>query len=98
MVYQKLGSELTVVEATPTLLPGVDPECAAVVEKKLVKHGAKIFKNAKAMGYEKNADGSLAVQGRPRRRQERHDRHRRGARRRRHAPERRRASASRRSA
>ena len=61
MVYQKLGSELTVVEATATLLPGVDPECVAVVEKKLVKLGAKVFKNAKAMGYEKNADGTIAV-------------------------------------
>ncbi len=61
MVYQRLGSELTVVEATPTLLPGVDPECVAVVEKKLVKHGAKVLKGAKAMGYEKNQDGSLAV-------------------------------------
>jgi dihydrolipoamide dehydrogenase len=61
MVYQKLGSQLTVVEATATLLPGVDPECVAVVEKKLVKLGAKVIKNAKAMGYEKAADGSLAV-------------------------------------
>jgi dihydrolipoamide dehydrogenase len=61
MVYQKFGSELTVVEATAGLLPGVDPECTAVVEKKLLKRGAKIFKNAKAMGYEKSADGSLAV-------------------------------------
>jgi dihydrolipoamide dehydrogenase len=61
MVYQKLGSELTVVEATAGLLPGVDPECTAVVEKKLVKHGAKVIKNAMAKGYEKNADGSVAV-------------------------------------
>ncbi|MDB4944053.1 MAG: Dihydrolipoamide dehydrogenase of pyruvate dehydrogenase complex [Labilithrix sp.] len=61
MVYQKLGAELTVVEATGSLLPGVDPECTAVVEKKLVKTGAKIFKNAMAKGYEKNKDGSVAV-------------------------------------
>ena len=61
MVYQKFGSELTVVEATAGLLPGVEPDCTAVVEKKLVKRGAKIFKNAKAMGYEKSSDGSLAV-------------------------------------
>jgi dihydrolipoamide dehydrogenase len=61
MVYQKFGSELTVVEATPSLLPGVDPECTAVVEKKLLKLGAKVLKNTKAMGYERNADGSLAV-------------------------------------
>src|SRR5207249_1321009 len=43
-VYQKFGSEITVVEMTAGLLPGVDPECTAVVEKKLVKHGAKIHK------------------------------------------------------
>jgi dihydrolipoamide dehydrogenase len=60
-VYQKLGSELTVVEMTPGLLPGVDPELTTIVERKLVKHGAKIFKGTKATGYEKNADGSLAV-------------------------------------
>src|SRR6185295_10973675 len=60
-VFQKFGSELTVVEMTPSLLPGIDPECTAVVEKKMVKHGAKIMKSAKAMGYEKNKDGSLSV-------------------------------------
>ncbi len=61
MVYQTLGSELTIVEMTPTLLPGTDPDLTAVVEKKLVKRGAKVFKGAKAMGYEKQADGSVAV-------------------------------------
>ena len=43
-VYQKLGSALTVVEATPSLLPGTDPDCTAVVERKMVKLGAKIYK------------------------------------------------------
>ena len=60
-VYQKLGSELTVVEATGGLLPGIDPDLTAVVEKKLAKNGAKIFKNAKALSVEKQADSSLAV-------------------------------------
>jgi dihydrolipoamide dehydrogenase len=60
-VYQKFGSELTVVEALPQLLTGTDPDAATVVERRLVKHGAKIFKNAKALGYEKQADGSIAV-------------------------------------
>ncbi len=60
-VYQKFGSEITVVEATPNLLPGIDTDVSAVVEKKMIKHGAKIMKNAKAAGYEKNADGSLSV-------------------------------------
>jgi dihydrolipoamide dehydrogenase len=60
-VYQKLGSAITVVEMTPSLLPGTDPDCTAVVERRMVKLGAKIFKSAKAMGYETQKDGSLAV-------------------------------------
>lgn len=60
-VYQKLGSELTVVEALPDLLTGTDPDCTKVVERRLVKHGAKIYKKAFAKGVEKNADGSLTV-------------------------------------
>lgn len=60
-VYQKFGAEITVVEATATLLPGVDADLTAIVERKLVKHGAKILKNAKAAGYERAADGSLHV-------------------------------------
>jgi dihydrolipoamide dehydrogenase len=60
-VYQKFGSELTVLEAAPQLLGGIDPDVVAVVEKRYVKHGAKIHKNAKALGYERAADGSLHV-------------------------------------
>ncbi|MET0593406.1 MAG: FAD-dependent oxidoreductase, partial [Polyangiaceae bacterium] len=60
-VYQKLGSAITVVEMTPTLLPGTDPDCTAVVERRMTKLGAKIYKSAKALGYEKQKDGSFAV-------------------------------------
>ncbi len=60
-VYQKLGSELTVVEALPQLLTGVDAECTQVVERKLVKAGARVFKSAKATGYARQADGSLRL-------------------------------------
>ena len=59
--YQHLGSELTVVEALPNVLTGVDADVAAVVERHYVKHGAKILKGAKALGYETQRDGSLAV-------------------------------------
>jgi dihydrolipoamide dehydrogenase len=59
--YQRMGSELTVVEALPNLLTGVDPDLTAVVERSYVKHGAKIYKSAKAMGVEPQKDGSLAV-------------------------------------
>jgi len=60
-VYQKLGAELTVVEALPQLLTGVDPECTQVVERKLVKAGARILKGAKATGVARQADGSLRL-------------------------------------
>jgi dihydrolipoamide dehydrogenase len=60
-VYGKLGSELTVVEALPQLLTGVEPDCTQVVERKLKKSGAKILKNAKALGYDRQPDGSLSV-------------------------------------
>jgi dihydrolipoamide dehydrogenase len=61
MVYQKLGSELTVVELTDTLLPGIDKECVKVVERKLKKLGATIHTETKAEGAEKKADGTVSV-------------------------------------
>ncbi len=60
-VYQKFGSQVTVVEALPVLLNGVDRDCAAVVEKAYKKAGIELIVNAKAGGYEKQKDGSLAV-------------------------------------
>jgi dihydrolipoamide dehydrogenase len=59
--YQRLGSELTVVEALPNILNGVDTDVAAVVERAYVKHGAKILKGAKALGNEQQKDGAIAV-------------------------------------
>jgi dihydrolipoamide dehydrogenase len=59
--YQRLGSELTIVEALPNLLTGVDADVAAVVERAYVKHGARILKGAKALGQELQKDGSVAV-------------------------------------
>lgn len=61
MVYQKFGSKLTVLEALPQILSGVDADCAKVVEKRIVKHQGVIHTGAKALGYERQADGSLAV-------------------------------------
>lgn len=44
----KLGAKLTVVEATPTLLPTSDQELVAVVARKLKKNGANILLETKA--------------------------------------------------
>jgi dihydrolipoamide dehydrogenase len=50
----KFGTEVTVVEAGPALLNGVvDPECAQVVSRKLIKNGVKVLLNAKAKGQKK---------------------------------------------
>ena len=50
----KLGTEVTVVEATSALLNGVvDPECAQVVSRKLSKEGVKVLLNAKAKAQKK---------------------------------------------
>lgn len=61
MVYQAFGSELSVVELTSQLLPGIDPDAVRVVERNLAKRGAKIYKQAKAEGVSRNTDGSLTV-------------------------------------
>ncbi len=61
MVYQTFGAELTVVEATPSLLPGMDEECVKLVERTLSKRGATVLKSAKALGQSSNPDGSVSV-------------------------------------
>jgi dihydrolipoamide dehydrogenase len=60
-VYQKFGAQLTVVEALPQLLTGIDADCTQVVERKLSRAGARIFKNAKALGFDRQPDGSLQL-------------------------------------
>lgn len=59
--YSKLGTDVTVVEATQTLLPGTDRECVDVVQKKLTKKGVKILLGAKAMGVEDKKSGGGAL-------------------------------------
>lgn len=61
MVYEKFGSELTVVEMTDSLLPGIDKDCVRVIERKLKKLGATVYTSAKAEGYDTKDDGSLSV-------------------------------------
>jgi dihydrolipoamide dehydrogenase len=61
MAYQKLGSKLTVVELTDSLLPGLDRECVKVVERRLKKLGAVVKTEVRAEGAEKRVDGTVAV-------------------------------------
>lgn len=61
MVYQALGSELTVVELTNTLLPGIDTDAVRIVERKIISRGGRVLKGARAESYTRAADGSLSV-------------------------------------
>ncbi|MGB8223436.1 MAG: dihydrolipoyl dehydrogenase [Polyangiales bacterium] len=53
MVYQKLGTKITVVEMMDQLLPGTDPDLVRVVQKHLKKDGADIHLQSKAVKLEK---------------------------------------------
>ena len=59
-VYAKLGSQITVVEALPSILTGVDPDATRLVQKGLRQRGAVIHVGAKAKGLERKA-GELLV-------------------------------------
>ena len=61
MVYQAFGAKLTVIELTENLLPGVDPDAVKIVERSISKKGGRVLKQAKAEGWEQNADGGVAV-------------------------------------
>jgi NADPH-dependent 2,4-dienoyl-CoA reductase/sulfur reductase-like enzyme/rhodanese-related sulfurtransferase len=55
------GLEVTLVERLNQVMPPLDPEMARLVERYLVKHGVKLELNDGVAGFERAADGSLAV-------------------------------------
>ena len=58
MMYQKLGTHVTVVEAADAILPGVDAEIAAVVARRFRKRGGVLLTGARASGWERSGDGA----------------------------------------
>ncbi|AKU93766.1 Dihydrolipoamide dehydrogenase of branched-chain alpha-keto acid dehydrogenase [Labilithrix luteola] len=56
-MYQNFGAQVTVVEALPQLLTGVDKDCVAVAQRSLAKRGMTILVNHKAMGHERTKTG-----------------------------------------
>ncbi|MGB5312331.1 MAG: dihydrolipoyl dehydrogenase [Polyangiales bacterium] len=54
MVYQKLGTKITVVELMDQLLPGTDPDLVRVVQKHLKAAGADIHLKSKAAKLDKS--------------------------------------------
>ncbi len=54
----KFGTQVTVVEAGPTLLNGVaDPDCVQVVARRLKRNGVEVLTNAKAKSWKKTKAG-----------------------------------------
>jgi dihydrolipoamide dehydrogenase len=59
MVYAKLGSKVTVVEALPSILASMDKDCVAVVARKLKKMGVEVMTEAKAKSWEDKGDRAV---------------------------------------
>ena len=55
-MYRKLGSEVTVLEATGGALPGQDRDCVKVIERSLKKSKIKLLTETFAQGYEVAGD------------------------------------------
>jgi dihydrolipoamide dehydrogenase len=58
--YRTMGSEVTVIELMPQILPVEDAEIATLARKRFEKQGMKIITGAKVTKVEKNASGVVA--------------------------------------
>jgi len=59
--YHTLGSEVTIVEVLPQILPAEDAEIAAHARKRFEAQGIKILTSTKAVKVEKQADGIVVT-------------------------------------
>jgi dihydrolipoamide dehydrogenase len=59
-VYAKLGSKVTIVEALPQILTGIDPDAVRLVQKGLRQREGTVHVSAKAKGLDRK-DGALVV-------------------------------------
>ena len=59
--YRTLGTEVTVVEVLPQILPAEDEEIAAFARKRFEKQGIKIITDAKVSEVEKKKDSIVAT-------------------------------------
>lgn len=57
MMYKKLGSQVTVLEATPGALPGQDRGCVKIIERSLKKMKVRLMTKTFAKGWKQTADG-----------------------------------------
>jgi len=62
-VYAKLGSEVTVVEFLPEILPGLDRDAAKALQRRLKKLKIKLLLNHRAESYDDGDDPALVAIG-----------------------------------
>jgi dihydrolipoamide dehydrogenase len=51
MMYRRLGSKVTVLEATPGALPGQERDCVKIIERSMKKQGIELLTETFAQGY-----------------------------------------------
>ena len=57
--FARLGCEVTIIEVMPCLLPGVDFDASAILQKTLARDGVKIHLNASVSAVKKQTDEAL---------------------------------------
>ncbi len=57
-LWCKLGSEVTVVEVTASILPGAEADCARVVARNLKKRGVRVLTNSRALALDEAPAGA----------------------------------------
>ncbi|HYC12570.1 MAG TPA: dihydrolipoyl dehydrogenase [Nitrososphaerales archaeon] len=60
-MYQKLGSDVTIVEIMDQLMPGSDPEVVRVVQRKLESRGVKVHLQSKVLSVSKTDHGATVA-------------------------------------
>ena len=62
MLYQKFGSQVSIVEMTDQLLPGMDPEIAQLIQRTCKKRGIEVFLQSKATGHAPQKKGGTSLE------------------------------------
>ena len=61
MMYRRLGSEVTVLEASPRVLPGQDEDCVKIIQRSLKKSKTKVMTETFAKSWKKDAGGLVVT-------------------------------------
>ena len=60
-MFSSFGAEVTLVVSRRQVLPGKDPEVAAVLEEEFMRRGVKLVMGARAIGMDRSEDGSSVI-------------------------------------